>query len=192
MKSFLLLFLFFSLSSFAQTSEPIPPRSLQFGVDKFMSARTEVNSRTLPNLDNSAEMQRAVKIKEETCSTCRKEFYGRTIDISINIKAEGKQYITNEGIVWILNINSNTAKGFQFYFSDFILPRGATLHVYSKKSNYTMGAFTSNNTNPDGRFATAIFPENEAVLEYFEPISPEVQGKIIIDKVIQFKRLVHG
>jgi V8-like Glu-specific endopeptidase len=188
MKIFLSISLLFSLSSFAQTSEPIPPRSRQFSIDKFNSARTEVNLYTLPALDNNSEMQRAIKIKEETCSTCRKDFYGRTIDVKINIKAEGKKYTANGGNVWILNINSNTAKGFQFYFSDFILPQGATLHVYSKKSNFTMGAFTINNTNPDGKFATAIFPENEAVIEYFEPTSSASEGKVIINKIIHVFR----
>lgn len=122
----------------------------------------------LPTLDNVVERAKAQKVKDETCSTCRLEYYGKTIKIDIDLKKLGTAFELPEGTAWILEVEPETAKGLQFYFDDFYIPEEGTLHIYSEDGETIQGAFTNMNVHETGRFATAIFPSKKAILEYYQ------------------------
>ncbi|SHH61105.1 Por secretion system C-terminal sorting domain-containing protein [Chryseolinea serpens] len=191
MKKLYLFFAFLvSITGYAQISENIQPRSFQMGRQRATTERSSDSGVELPALDNKAEGERAERIRQETCVTCRKEFYGRGIDFEIDIKRTGKVMEADDGTIWTVKINSKSAKGFQFYFSEFRIPEGATLHIYSDQTDFIMGAFTKKNVHEGGKFATAIFPAGSAIIEYFEPKYSKEPGRLVINRIIHvFKNL---
>jgi hypothetical protein len=171
-----------SFNILAQVSEQVAPRS--FGLVSGGNVRLSNEIFHLPDLDNNAEIKRAAKIKNESCTTCRNDFFGRGIDVNIDIKKTGRHIEVSDGTIWILEMGSNTAKSLQFHFTDFYIPERATLHIYSHDHDFILGAFTNRNNTPDGKFATALFPGNTAVIEYFEPKLAPTTGVIHINRVI--------
>lgn len=184
MKIFLIIInVLFLINGHAQISAELPPRSFNAPTN-MAGPRNLARNFELPYLDNETETKKAKKIKEETCSTCRKEFYGKPLDFNLDIKRDGQFTEIEDGYLWLIDINSKTAKGIQLYFSEFTLPEGATLHIYNKSKTYVMGAFTTQNMNPSGKFATAIFHDSNATIEYFEPRHVKLKGRLIINKII--------
>lgn len=179
------LLLLISLKAVGQVSERIRPKSFLFGINKFANARSSNDKGyALPNLDNSVELEKANKFKKENCPQCRVDYYGKAINVAIDIKKEGTLVKIPEGNIWFLSVYSGTAKALQFYFDEFKLPDKATLHIYNDNMDYILGAFTKKNMNPSGKFVTRIFPESRATIEYFEPTAAISEGKVSINKVV--------
>lgn len=180
----LFLLTFLTNVTFAQVSVNIAPRSQNSANVALFSGRVDQETLVLPNLNNATEIQNANTYKTTSCPDCRLTYYGKGIPVNVNLKGVAQVTRVPEGTVWILTVSSNTAKGFQLRFSEFDLPPGATLHLYSRNSSFKLGAYTSQNNNEDGRFFTSIFPENEMVIEYFEPTMTAYPGEVIIDTII--------
>jgi hypothetical protein len=176
-------FLLVSINSYAQISENVPPKTFEKHTE-LATARTASRFYEIPFLDNDVESKRARKVKQETCNSCRKEFYGKPLDFNLNIKKDGAHIEQQEGHLWIVTLKSRSAKALQVYFSEFTVPEGATLHIYNTTKDFVMGAFTKKNMNASKKFATAIFPGNEATIEYFEPRDAKFKGHVIIDKIV--------
>ena len=68
-------------------------------------------------------------------------------------------------------------------FSNFYLPPGAKLFVYSKDHSQVLGAFTSKNNIPDKFLGTELIRGNEVIVEYFEPKAVRRQGTFILFRV---------
>lgn len=82
--------------------------------------------------------------------------------------------------------NSNSgkdAKGIALYFSDFKIPKGAKLYVYSKDRKLVLGGFTYENNQESGKFALGYIYSDDIIVEYVEPARVAGQGKFIIDGV---------
>ncbi|MEQ9425121.1 MAG: hypothetical protein RJQ09_11925, partial [Cyclobacteriaceae bacterium] len=143
----------------------------------------KANEFNLPVLNNEDEIVEARKIKEEQCSTCRKDYYGRFLDVNLDLKSQGLSYELEDGTIWLLRISSLSALGLQFYFKKFVIPPGSYLHIYNDNQTQLLGAFTIDNLNPDERFATSIIHGREAVVEYFEPKRVQFSGRVFLEGV---------
>jgi hypothetical protein len=178
------LLVFLPYVTLAQVSVDITPKSKESSNASLFSGRIDHQTLELPDLNNTAEIQNADAYKAANCPDCRLTYYGKGIPANVNIKGMAQVTRASGGTIWILRVSSNTAKGFQIRFSEFDIPPGATLHIYSPNSNFTLGAYTSRNNNEGGRFFTSIFPENEMVIEYFEPDLVVYPGQLVIDTFI--------
>ncbi|BDS14239.1 T9SS type A sorting domain-containing protein [Aureispira anguillae] len=85
--------------------------------------------------------------------------------------------------IWRTRIQAKDAKGIALYFSDFKIPKGAKLYVYSKDRKLVLGGFTYENNQESGKFALGPIYSDDIIVEYVEPARVAGQGKFIIDGV---------
>ncbi|PSL50300.1 putative secreted protein (Por secretion system target) [Chitinophaga niastensis] len=85
--------------------------------------------------------------------------------------------------VWRLKIQVQGAVATSLYYEDFLLPEGATLHIYNGDRTQLIGGYTSANNQETGQFATEILKGNVCVVEYFEPKAVRGKGHFTISGV---------
>ncbi|MBM4170185.1 MAG: S1 family peptidase [Ignavibacteria bacterium] len=90
--------------------------------------------------------------------------------------------------MWRLKIRSPGAYSINLIYDIFSLPDWATLYLYNEDKSYVIGAFTSDNNQQHGQFATQPVPGNAITLEYHEPANVRGLGRINISKVIHAYR----
>ncbi len=88
---------------------------------------------------------------------------------------------TQGGQLWRTRLRSAGAVGLSLYFSDFHLPEGATLHVYSANGRHRIGGFGAHNNQANRSFATEIVYAEEIIVEYFEPNNAAFSGTFTIE-----------
>lgn len=89
----------------------------------------------------------------------------------------------NGNSIWKANITSENALALGLYFSDFYLPKGARLFVYSPDKEQLIGSFTDFNNSESGLFATELILGDKLVIEYDEPASVAGLGHFTIDEI---------
>lgn len=86
--------------------------------------------------------------------------------------------------IWTATISSENALALGLYFSDFYLPKGAELFVYSPDKEQVIGSFSDLNNTKTGMFATELIFGDKLVIEYYEPASVTGLGHFTIDEVL--------
>lgn len=110
--------------------------------------------------------------------------YGILRPLSVNIKKQGlKTEIENKGTIWRYKIKTGDAYSLGIYFKSFNLPGGAKVFVYDENHRRLMGAFTSQNNNPENHLYLAEFRGQNAIVEYFEPNNAEFTGTLEIGDI---------
>ena len=120
------------------------------------------------------------------------ERMGISIPVNLTTSNSGIK-ILSEGSVstWVLVVRSSGAYGLGLYFSDFKLPAGAQLFVYPEDKSRVLGAFTSRNNQPSGKFAVEITKGEALVIEYTCPVQYSGYQAFVIDEVLYaYKPLV--
>lgn len=148
-------------------------------------------SKSLPSLKSTATLPRielsnldAEKLLKEDMLNPVPFRYAIFRDTIIDIKVSGKaDIIPDKGRIWRLRISSESARSLQIIFSSFVLPKAACLYLYDDNQTLLAGAFTRNNNQPDSTLVLADFKGNHVIIEYFEPINPEFDGKLIIGSI---------
>lgn len=181
-------FVLLLLNSSAQESTGGVPVSWQINT-VFSNLKTNPHTVGLPNLNNNTLQQTADSISASNCSECKNNYYGKGIDIAIDIKNQGLMQVLEDGSkLWLLKIESATALGMQFYFDKFNLPEGAELYIFKEDSTMVLGAFTSMNNPKDSseiiKFGTQIIDGNSIIIEYHEPSNVSFGGELSVTKVI--------
>ncbi|OFY84036.1 MAG: hypothetical protein A3F72_18630 [Bacteroidetes bacterium RIFCSPLOWO2_12_FULL_35_15] len=179
----LFLVVFISYSTYSQISR----NGIPFTIHRVPNP--SIHSLALPFIDNSVMKNAAKSLNGSNCTDCNEKYYGKGIDISIDIKTEGElELLPDNSRLWLLRVSSTTAYGMQFYFDRFHLPYGATLYIYNEDRTSILGAFTSDNNNPISnrgiQFGTEWIKGNAIYLEYHEPNNPEFNGDLRIVKVV--------
>lgn len=107
-------------------------------------------------------------------------------DVNINLQQEGEWLLLPNGDrLWRLKVMIKGAKSLTFLYDDFWLPKGAQFFVYAADESEVLGAFTSDNNKPSGKFSTATIYDDAVYLEYREPMQVAGQGRISINKILQ-------
>jgi hypothetical protein len=65
-----------------------------------------------------------------------------------------------------------------------MMPEGSKLFLYNDSHAQIIGAFTSRNNKPDGRFATGLLRGETITLEYYEPERVSAPGRIRIGYIV--------
>lgn len=82
--------------------------------------------------------------------------------------------------IWRLKLVCANALSLNFIFNHFRVPGSGRFYVYSSDKKQVLGAYTSDNHNPDGNFATWPIESNEVILEYNGPDGFELELKYIV------------
>ena len=109
--------------------------------------------------------------------------FGIPVYVGINFFRESKKIDMPDGsALYIMGLEAPGAKSLNLNFSEFNLPEGATMHVYSADKKTVLGAFTKRNVREDGLFATVPIFTDKIVIEISTP-DPNLSG-LYLDQVV--------
>jgi lysyl endopeptidase len=77
--------------------------------------------------------------------------------------------LPNGNRIWQVKIKSKEAYGLAVSFSNFELPQGAQLFIYSPDYKQVMGAYDASNNPASKQFLGSIIDGDETIVEYIEP-----------------------
>jgi hypothetical protein len=114
--------------------------------------------------------------------------YGFELSEVMNLKTSAQYYnpSINNGKLWILKVESQTALGLQFKFNQFDLPMNSSLNIYNDELNQILGPFGGgSNIDPSSEPYVSTLPimDNIVYLEYFESNDSPYSGNLQIEKV---------
>jgi hypothetical protein len=120
------------------------------------------------------------------------ERMGVVIPVNLTTITAGK--ITNSSIneiTWSVNIHSKGAVGLGLYFSEFRLPEGARMFVYSEDRAHILGAYTNSNNQESGKFAIEVAKGESIIVEYTCSSSVYDQPAFVINEVLYVYKPMH-
>lgn len=173
--------------------------SLTFGIGiNCFESKAQVSEKGLPE-SFLIEQKQAVIIPEMKLDSVRigkmleedKKFsidnrYGVIQSCGINIKESGiKTEIKGKGTIWQYKIESENALSLGIFFKKYHLPTNANVFIYNSSKTLLRGAFTHKNNNLKNILPVAEFPGKSLIIEYFEPMSAEFSGELILGSVSQ-------
>ena len=165
-----------SITAFAQINDGSMPKSF---VPAFYLNQT-IPVTTMPALDMAV-------INQENTERDAKGilmFNTKIQPTSIALGTEGVwDKYPNGDQIWRTRIQAKDAKGVVLYFSNFRIPTGAKLYVYSVDKKEVLGGFTSDNNQMSGQFALGPIYSDDVIVEYFEPARVAGQGQFTINGV---------
>lgn len=167
----LLSFIFIGLFLQAQISHHGYPISWEqtrsFYTDTLILPPTIMVKTTVQQTNNSGSFQFAV-VKE----------------VSINNQDNGIWDTLSDGSkIWQTSIKSEGAYSLNFTFSEFIIPDGAAVFVYSADRSMVLGAFTSANMKSSHVLPVSPVIGDQIIIEYDEPADADFQGLLSINRV---------
>jgi hypothetical protein len=171
-----------SFSLQAQISHGGEPAS--FRMEKFAENESVYRPKTSFSIEKYA-------IEEKQCTAYE---FGKILPFDQKLKNPnfGTKKIDRDGnIVWKAVISSKNAEALGLYFSDFYLPKGAKLFVYSPNKEQIIGSFTEQNNSKTGMFATELIFGDKLIIEYNEPANVAGLGHFTIDEVLHAFRGVN-
>ncbi len=112
--------------------------------------------------------------------------FGINIPVDIDVKKQSVVEDIANGKLYRLRIYSEGAVSINFRFSNYKLPKGASVYIYNDKQDQIIGAFTSENNKKHGKLGVSLLFTNAITIEYFEPKNVEFAG------VLQIDRVTHG
>lgn len=125
--------------------------------------------------------------------------FGKEIPVNLSLSNAGTwDRLKNDDRLWRLRIKSDRAYSINLIFSDFYMPEGATMYVYSADRSTILGSFTSENNKHHGKFSTTVLQGDDVIIEYYEPARVAGQGRIALNYVVHgyknvfFKRTTGG
>lgn len=170
------LFLVCSITAFGQINDGSFPKSFEPAFHLNPSIPTVI----MPALD----MERINKENQERDSKGILMFntHIQPTYIQTGIHGTWDKY-PNGDQIWRTRIQAKDAQGIALYFSDFKIPKGAKVYVYSIDNKEILGGFTSENNQESGKFALGPIYSDDIIVEYFEPSNVAGQGKFTIDGI---------
>ncbi|PLW92880.1 MAG: hypothetical protein C0592_08415 [Marinilabiliales bacterium] len=156
---FLGIFMYFSGNIFAQISQGGVP----------VSFSDEIITGVVPNVQVDAPDMEIIKA-EDALADAKGMAYRNGVPLKVNINPQTNgiwDYFPDGSAMWRLKISSNGAEALGLYFTDFHLPEGAKLFVYTANKQFVLGAFTSFNNNENGLWNTQMLPGDEIIMELF-------------------------
>jgi PKD repeat protein len=164
-----------SLVANAQISEPGIPESFRIEQKKAIVIPTL----TLDSID-------AQKMLEDDKKFGIDNRYGVVQQCDVNIREAGvKTEIAGKGTIWRYEIVSKDAYSLGILFKTYHLPKGASVFIYDTSKTRLRGAFTHRNNNSGDQLPVAEFPGKNLIIEYFEPVSAEFAGELVVGSVSQ-------
>ncbi|GBU06836.1 hypothetical protein AwDysgo_01670 [Bacteroidales bacterium] len=96
----------------------------------------------------------------------------------------GQNFTLNDGTkIWQVGIRSKGAFSINVLFSEYHIPQGAKLFVYSLSTAHILGAFTHENNSDDQILPLSPVMGEEIIIEYSEPADADFEGRLSITEV---------
>ncbi|RYJ41175.1 T9SS type A sorting domain-containing protein [Flavobacterium beibuense] len=113
--------------------------------------------------------------------------FGYEFVVDYNLANSGHwQTLENGDRIWRIRFYSEGAKTMNFLFSDFYMPEGASLYLYSNDRKDVLGAYDAKQNNPERVLGTWLVNGEDVWVEYYEPAAHKNEGKL------EFYKLIHG
>ena len=142
----------------------------------------------LPSLDLNRIAAEDMREELETGKTQM----GRLIPTDVNILESGVWTTLPDGSrICRIAFSSAEALALTAYFSDFYLPKGTELYVYSPDKSYWFGPMDHKENNAHGQFLTTEVFGDAIVLEYFEPLGISESPSLMIRAIGNHYRYVY-
>ncbi len=110
--------------------------------------------------------------------------FAKLINANINMYEKGTwNNLPNGDKVWRIQLKSKGAFSLNILFSEFVIPIGAKVFIYSPNREMVLGAFTSENNKKSGKLATIPLSGDELIVEYYQPKNAEFDGILTIGNV---------
>ncbi len=124
------------------------------------------------------------KEKEDKDGKWLKPFrFAHPIPVQFNLQNSGTWYQMGPVNVWQLKLHAAGAKTLNLIFDKYNLPDGARLFLFSEDMADLLGAFTSENNKPDGKFATMPVVGDRLIIQYEEPENVAFSGELSVKSV---------
>ncbi|MBX2980828.1 MAG: T9SS type A sorting domain-containing protein [Flavobacteriales bacterium] len=176
--------LFLSTSAFAQNNVDAIPYALRSGWP--LGNVPEIQATAFDPVVTAAD-------DEERDRAGLLPLYARFQSIDVQLVNSGDwTVLANGDAVWRVRIASPGADAVELYAQDYLLPEGATLHLYDESGEQIAGPYTAADRQPDGSFSTEMIHADGAVLEYYEPSAVRGSGHFHFDKVGHAYRMVRS
>ncbi len=105
-------------------------------------------------------------------------------EVNFSTGNSGEWYRGENGfLVWKLTIRSGNAKSINLIFDEFELPEYARLFMFNEDNGYILGAYTSFNNSPSGKFAVSPVLGEEVTVQYEVPEGFENERRFRIVRV---------
>ncbi len=110
--------------------------------------------------------------------------FAKLIDVDINNEQSGVwEQLPNGDKLWRVHLKSEGAFSINILFSEFIIPIGAKVFVFSPNREMILGAYTSDNNKPNGKLAITPIKGDELIVEYYQPQYAEFDGILNIGNI---------
>jgi len=111
--------------------------------------------------------------------------YGHEFLVDHTLQNSGKwTTLPNGDRIWRMRYLSKGAQTLNFLFTDFYMPKGATLYLYNADHTDLLGAYDDKQNNAQRVLGTWLVKGEDITIEYFEPAAHTGEGKIEIFKVV--------
>ena len=123
---------------------------------------SEVELIQMPSFDNKALMEAELKLRQPG----RAPHFAKTVEVDINPNSHGHWETLDDGTaVWRLRIVSPGAYSLNLGFSQFWMPEGGSLILYSPDHSRVMGPFTPADNEEHAQLWTPILDGDQLVIE---------------------------
>jgi hypothetical protein len=134
----------------------------------------------LPRVDGASLL-----LEDELAGRGGPERFAFVHEVDVGLEEAGTwQTLPDGSRVWRLRVTSPGARSLLIAFRRFQLPAGAELFVHDDDGSTVLGAFTSLNHLPDGRFAIQPIAGDAVTLEYDEPAGVAFPGELRLAAVL--------
>ena len=134
-----------------------------------MLKSAEIPVTEMPAVNNEILKEKAIQAFQSTAKLKPFQF-ATSFDVNFTTQNSGEWTTAEDGThIWRLKIHSKGAKSLNLIFDHYLLPAGARLFLFNERENYYLGAFTSFNNKPSGKFAVSPVAGDELTVQYELP-----------------------
>jgi len=111
--------------------------------------------------------------------------FGHEFLVDHNLNNSGAWHtLPNGDRIWRIRYTSDGAKTMNFLFTDFYMPKGASVYLYNNEHTDVLGAYDARQNNEERVLGTWLVKGEDIWIEYYEPLAVAGQGRLEIFKVV--------
>ena len=169
-----------SVSAFSQLSTKQNPRSFKMYVNEQTIPLQTLEAPDVDFLLAEDEENAKTTFKPQRCAT--------HIAYNANFFDKAMHIALTDADLYLLKIHIPYAQALNIYANNFYIPKGGELYLWNPDHTKVLGAFTSDNNNDEGLFATDYVYGDEMIIEYYQPKTTHEKASFNINEFGYFYR----